>query len=138
MKQADEELFEDLIQASSILVTVTKNAATVLSEEFEDMVTGPAANVQAILDKCPEGGIAWDGTFNEDDVVEADWDTGYPDSQGLKLTHEPSGKSVVTTYPRGVSSIDKAVMYRVRSTALNTLQNIVTRYVVEQRKIGAL
>jgi hypothetical protein len=135
MEQTNEKLFEDLIRASRVLVTVTNNAATVLSEEFEDMVTGPAASVQAILDKCPEGGIAWDGTFNEDDVLEGEWKPGYLDEKGVKLSHKLSGKSVLMHYKSGSNKVD---IEETRSRAMNALQDMVERYVSEQRKIGAL
>jgi hypothetical protein len=130
----NDELFAELIKASRILVTVSKNAATVLSEEFEDMITGPAAAVEEILDKCPEGGIAWDGSFNEVDVEEGEWDTGYKDMYGLSLTHKPSQKSVQVSIANG----NQQQFDRAKSNSMSALRKMVRKHVEEQRKIGTM
>ena len=135
MNSTDEKLFDDLVAATRVLVTVTKNAATVLSEEFEDMVTGPCSVVEALLDKCPEGGMAWDGSFSEVDVVEKNLDAGYPGSKGIILTHNPSGKSIQMHY---MIDSDKKQIDRTRDQGMKALEGFVATYVDEQRKIGAL
>jgi hypothetical protein len=130
----NDELFAELIKASRVLVTVSKNAATVLSEEFEDMITGPAAAVEEILDKCPEGGIAWDGSFSEVDVEEGEWDTGHKGMYGLLLTHKPSQKAVQVSVPIGSQNeFDNA-----KRRGINALHNMVAKYVIRQREIGAM
>lgn len=93
--QDDQKLFHELIVASQTLVTVSRNAATVLSEEFENMITGPAAAVQSILDQCPQPDAAWDGVFREEDVIEENFTPDIPEDSlrdhsgvGVKLIHK--------------------------------------------------
>jgi hypothetical protein len=100
MTDEERKLFHELIVASRILVTVSRNAATVLSEEFEDMITGPASAVQSILDQCPQPDVAWDGVFREEDVTEELFtpEVGseyveYPYNSGVKLTHKQTQMS---------------------------------------------
>lgn len=135
--QSNEELFAELVAASRILVTVSKNAATVLSEEFEDMITGPAAAVEEILNKCPEGGIGWDGVFREDDVEESNDGTYYPapNMQGFSLTHKPSGKAVEFVIHKSASDKIRA---DIKASSMNALRSIVTKYVDRQREIGVM
>lgn len=89
-------LFKMLVERTRVLATVVDNAAVVLSEEFQDMVTGPLAAVQDVLKQCPDVS-AWDGRFAEDDIVievfrhEAQR-PGPPVS--VKVNHVPSGLSV--------------------------------------------
>ena len=65
MTEQIDPLFKLLIERTRILATVTDNAAAVLSEEFEDMVTGPLVAVKDVLAMCPDVG-AWDGSFSEE------------------------------------------------------------------------
>jgi hypothetical protein len=99
MLAGDEQLFHELIAASRVLVTVSRNAAVVLSEEFETMVTGPADVVDAILARCPEP-LTWDGTWRLEDTDELLFTPDIPGTEGtrvntgVKLTHRPTGESV--------------------------------------------
>lgn len=135
MNDKDQKLFAELIQSSRVLVTSCNIAAKVLSEEFEDMVKGPMANVKAVLDRCPEGGIAWDGSFNRSDVEITEFDVGVPSMQGLRLKHKFSGKSVEVSHPVGDSLARKN---NTINQAMDALQAMVIRYVDRQREIGAL
>jgi hypothetical protein len=89
-------LFKLLIERTRVLATVVDNAAEVLSEEFQDMVTGPLSQVNDVLAQCPDV-AAWDGSFSEDDITlevfrhEAQR-PGPPVS--AKVTHVPTGLSV--------------------------------------------
>jgi len=119
---SDKKLFHELIVASQTLVTVSRNAATVLSEEFEDMITGPAAAVQAILDQCPEPEEVWDGTFREEDVIEENFtpDAGaaYAESHansGVKLTHKQTQLSVESYQSPDVNMNRRRAMKALKS-----------------------
>ena len=113
----DRRLFHELIVASQTLVTVSRNAATVLSEEFEDMITGPASAVQAILDQCPPPDVAWDGVFREEDVIEENFtpDVGTDHVQshfnvGVKLIHKQTQMSVESYQSADVNENRKRAM----------------------------
>lgn len=135
MEKNYEQLFDELIQASRVLVTVAKNAATVLSEEFESMVLGPARNVEAILDQCPEGGITWDGTFSEKDVEENEFPVGVEGMKGMRLSHKQSEKKVEMSYP-SADSVERVAA--TRKIAMEALKGAVVNYVKRQREIGSL
>lgn len=98
----ERELFGQLIATAQVLCTVADNAATVLSEEFESMVTGPLSACQAVLDLCPaEASVNWDGTFRIQECDEELFTPDVPESirpgrinVGVKLTHRPTGLSV--------------------------------------------
>jgi hypothetical protein len=100
MEDEERKLFHELIVASRVLVTVSRNAAVVLSEEFESMITGPADNVDSILKRCPEADAAWDGVFRLEDVEEDLFTPDIPGTEGqrvnsgVKLTHRHTGMSV--------------------------------------------
>lgn len=101
MTPDEKRLFHELISAAQILVTVSTKAAVVLSEEFESMVTGPAAAVQDILNMCPQPVEAWDGEFRQEDCEEVRFTPDVPEeiragriNTGVKLTHRHSGLSV--------------------------------------------
>lgn len=97
--------FNSLIAASAILVTVCRNAATVLSEEFENMVTGPADVVAGILSSCPTPILdTWDGKFEIDACDEERFTPDLPYelragriNVGVKLMHRPTGQSVTAS-----------------------------------------
>jgi hypothetical protein len=98
MTTDNEKLFHELIIASQTLVTTSRNAAAVLSEEFESMISGPATAVQAILDQCPQPEAAWDGVFREEDVTEETFSPDIPEEirgehsgVGVRLMHKQTG-----------------------------------------------
>jgi hypothetical protein len=109
-----DPLFRQLIQRTRVLATVCDNAATVLSEEFEDMVLGPLAAVQEVLAQCPDV-TPWDGSFNEDDITvrvfrhEAQRVDIPPAS--VMVTHLPSGMSV-ESYSKSTREENEAVALR--------------------------
>jgi hypothetical protein len=82
-KKEIDPLFKMLIERTRTLVTVTDNAATVLSEEFEDMVTVPLVAVKDVLAMCPDV-AAWDGSFSEEDII----------IEGFRHDSQPPGPDV--------------------------------------------
>lgn len=92
----DDALFKLLVERTRVLVTVCDQAAVVLSEEFEDMVSGPLRNVQQVLDMIPSGG-PWDGTFRESDITVEYFKHethGDGEARAVRLTHAPTGLAV--------------------------------------------
>jgi hypothetical protein len=91
-----DPLFKMLIERTRTLVTVTDNAAAVLSEEFESMVTGPLVAVKDVLAMCPDV-AAWDGSFQEEDIIiegfRHDSQPPGPDV-GVRIRHVPTDLSV--------------------------------------------
>lgn len=135
MNDKNEKLFEELIAASRILVTTCNIAAKVLSEEFEASVTGPMESVKEILDRCPKGGISWDGSFHLEDLEESylktPTDEKYQRSAtGISIKHIPSGLSVESKSYDDISTN--------RMSAIRALQRRVAVHVVRQRQIGAM
>jgi hypothetical protein len=114
-------LFKLLVAQTRILVTVVDNAAEVLSEEFQDMVTQPLATVQDVLKQCPDASV-WDGSFREDDLIvevfrhEAQ-QPGPPVS--VKITHVPTEMSVESyskhTVVDNELAVRRALAERVRN-----------------------
>jgi protein subunit release factor A len=91
-----DPLFKLLIERTRILVAVCDNAAVVLSEEFQDMITQPMAAVNEVLKQCPDVG-AWDGSFSEDDIiVETFRHESQPDGppRSVRIRHVPTDMSV--------------------------------------------
>lgn len=122
----ERELFHQLIAASRVLVTTTNLAATVLSEEFESQVTGPASVVEAILDKCPLPDVVWDGEFRIEDCDEKLFTPDVPEeirsmriNTGVELTHRVTGASA-----RAYSSSE---VEQNRQRAARALKQIVER-----------
>lgn len=96
--QADERaLYRLLVERTKVLCIVCDNAATVLSEEFEDMVSGPLRNVQEILKLVPEEG-PWDGAWRLSDVnteyFRHDTHEKSPTLRGVRMRHMPTGLAV--------------------------------------------
>lgn len=96
----DEQLFAQLVPAAQTLVTVCNNAATVLSEEFEDMVSGPAQTVQQILSQINAQTYVWDHVFRLEECDIEHFTPDVPEDQkagrrdtGVKLIHRPTGLS---------------------------------------------
>jgi len=130
LKEEERKLFDELIVASRILVTVSKNAATVLSEEFEDMIAGPADAVEAILARCPSPDTAWDGIFREEDVEEQrftpDMGIDYVErftNSGVKVTHKQTQLSV-EAYQSEEYTVN-------RRRAMRALRRMVTEHVAK-------
>jgi hypothetical protein len=114
-------LFKLLVAQTRVLVTVVDNAAEVLSEEFQDMVTQPLATVQDVLKQCPDASV-WEGSFTEDDLIievfrhEAQ-QPGPPVS--VKITHVPTEMSVESyskhTVVDNELAVRRALAERVRN-----------------------
>ena len=114
-------VFKMLVERTRTLATVVDNAAEVLSEEFQDMVTGPLASVRDVLAMCPDV-KAWDGSFSEDDLIvevfrhEAQ-QPGPPVS--VKITHVPTDMSVESyskhTVVENELAVRRALAERVRN-----------------------
>lgn len=113
--------FKMLVERTRTLVTVVDNAAEVLSEEFQDMVTGPMVAVQDVLKTCPDV-TAWNGNFSEDDLVievfrhEAQIGT---EPVSVKITHVPTDMSVESYSKRSRAenelAVRRALAERVRN-----------------------
>lgn len=122
----DRELLDELVIASTTLVTVCKNAASVLSAEFEDMITGPTAVVEAILNRCQMPVTQWDGEFREEDC---DFVRYTPDvigvadrhEVGCRGTHRITGDSMAadqkSTFEENKGIVLRALGAKVRRTA---------------------
>ena len=126
--------FNNLIAASAVLVTVCRNAATVLSEEFENMVTGPADVVAGILSSCPTPILdTWDGMFEVEACDEERFTPEVPYELqagrrlvGVKLTHRPTGETVIAS---------SAPEYETnRSRAIRALKDRVERIGLQRRE----
>lgn len=94
MTDQERELFEQLVKASSQLVTVSMLAADVLSEEFDDLVRPSAEAVRAILAQCPQPEGEWDGTLRDEDIVETTSPAPAPQGESrviVELTHKITG-----------------------------------------------
>ena len=92
----NDALFKLLVERTRILCIVCNQAAEVLSEEFEDMVSGPLRNVQMVLDMIPLEG-PWDGTFRDSDItIEYFQHATHRDGEAraVRMTHVPSNLSV--------------------------------------------
>lgn len=98
-------LFEELIEASTVLATQADQASVVLDARFEQVVRAPIDNVRDVLKRCPAvGGAAWDGTFNIDAceikhfandryIVARSGEDDDPLAVGVRITHLPTGVS---------------------------------------------
>ena len=97
-KKELDPLFRLLIERTRVLVTVTDNAAEVLSEDFRDMVSGPLENVNLVLAQCPDV-AAWDGSFNEEDIIIETFrheSQQYGADVGVVIRHVPTGLSAMS------------------------------------------
>lgn len=91
-----DPLFKLLIERTRVLVTVCDNAAEVLSEEFQDMITQPMEAVNEILKQCPDVGV-WDGSFSDSDIiVEVFRHVTQPDGppRAIMIRHVPTDMSI--------------------------------------------
>jgi hypothetical protein len=123
----ERTLFEELIIASRALVTVSRNAATVLSEEYESMIIGPASAVEAILNRCPTPSEQWDGEFHEADCDIEYYTPDYP----AEMRQGRIGAAVKATHRRtklSVSAEQSADPDVNKTRALRTLQQRVQQY----------
>lgn len=124
MAQTERELLDELVLASTNLCTVADNAAVVLSEEFESMITGPLAAVQEVLKKCPKPSSFWDGEFR---IEDCDIEQYTPDAPpgvdrtgvGCRITHRHTGK-VVEAHQKPEFQLNK-------QTAQRALADLVRR-----------
>jgi hypothetical protein len=123
----ERQLFEALIVASQALVTVSRNAGTVLSEEYEDMISGPASVVEDVLNKCPSPTDQWDGQFREEDCDIEYYTPDYPaelrtgrEKAAVRATHRRTKLSVSTE-----QSADPQTN---KTRALRSLQQRVENY----------
>lgn len=94
MLDKDRELFDELIVAASKLATVSDNAAVILSEEYDDMVTPFVIQVRAILARCPQPLTQWDGELRDDDILVKWYSAPSPQGTkrvGVELEHSITG-----------------------------------------------
>lgn len=93
----DKELLTELAEHTRTLVQVCKTASTVLSEEFRDMITGPASIVEDVLAKIPSPS-SWDGSFRDEDFEVTPFRTDYQganeDPLGARVLHKPTDLAV--------------------------------------------
>jgi hypothetical protein len=123
----ERQLFNELIVAAQALLTVSRNAATVLSEEYESMITGPASVVEDVLNRCPAPTEAWDGEFREADCDIEYFTPDVPEEirkerirSGVKVTHRQTKLSV--------SAYQSADPERNYASAMRVLQQRVQSY----------
>jgi hypothetical protein len=125
----ERELFQQLISASTVMATVSRNAATVLSEEFEDMITGPLGVLEMVLQQCPQvGRVAWDGQFRIEDCLIEYYTPDVPEglrpfrlNTGVRATHKPTGTSAEMHQSDDVE-VNKARVIRYLRTRVEHLQ----------------
>jgi len=123
----ERELFESLIVASQALLTVSRNAATVLSEDYESMILGPASVVEDVLNRCPTPSDQWDGEFHEEDCDIKYYTPDYP----AEMRQGRIGAAVTVTHRRtklSVSAEQSADPEVNKTRALRTLQQRVQQY----------
>lgn len=92
--QVDDALYSDLITTANKLATVSDQAATILSEEFEDLVLPTVGEMRAVLAKCPAPTGAWDGTLKDEDIEESTFPSPAPQGEtrkGINLKHKITG-----------------------------------------------
>lgn len=125
MDDAHRQLFDRLIIAAGTLATVSDQAATVLSEEFESLVRPSIDNVRSILHECPTPMAAWDGvSFRDEDLDISIYKTGYEPVNvgpaGVKIVHLPTGI--------GRQSESKPSQIENREVAFKALRQAVASY----------
>lgn len=96
MADVTQETVDELVVAARKLAVATDNAATVLSEEFEGMVTDPLRELNAVLAKFPMASSAWDGEIREEDLeIEKYTPTvnasGSERERGVRIRHTITG-----------------------------------------------
>ncbi len=123
----NEELFHQLIAASSKLATVSELAADVLSEQFDTLVRPSVNDVRSILALCPQpANDDWDGELRDQDVLETTYEAPSPQGErrvGVSLRHKITGivrqsyTKPTTDENRAVArdSLEQAVQDRYRS-----------------------
>jgi hypothetical protein len=114
MKDEDYQIFKMLVSRTRVLATVCDNAAEVLSEEFQSMITGPLSAVNDVLRLCPEDVKEWTGDFSDDDLIvevfrHESQRFGPPCS--VKITHVPTDMSV-ESYSKQTTEENEAVVRR--------------------------
>jgi hypothetical protein len=121
----DRQLLMELAAASKTLVTVVDNAATtgIIESGYEDMLLGPAGVVKLILERCPGGQAAWDGTLDEREVREESIETAgdiryQSEPTGVRLKHLPTG-IVRESQSKGDYEDNKSVAWRALTEAVN-------------------
>lgn len=131
----ERQLFNELIVASQALLTVSRNAATVLSEEYESMITGPASVVEDVLNRCPTPTEAWNGEFREEDCDINYYTPDVPDElrqgrlgTGVRATHRQTKLSV--------SAYQSADRERNYASAMRVLQQRVQSYFQASNQTG--
>jgi hypothetical protein len=123
----ERELFEALIVASQALLTVSRNAATVLSEEYESLITGPASVVEDVLNRCPTPSERWDGTFSEADCDIEYYTPDYPAE--IRQGRQGSGVRAIHRQTKlSVSAYQSMDPEENKTRALRVLQQRVNDY----------
>jgi protein subunit release factor A len=130
----DDTLMKLLIERTRVLCTVCDQAATVLSEEFEDMVSGPLRSVQQVLAMLPTDDSApWDGTWRTTDVSVEYFrhETHAPGTpRAVRMTHRPTGM-VVETYQKELREDNEQLAQRA------LYDRVTRRWEAQQRAAGA-
>ena len=109
----EHELFRLLVERTRVLATVCDNAAVVLSEEFESMVSIPLSNVQEVLKMCPQY-EQWAGDFKDSDITVEYFrhdSQKYGPDQGVKMRHVPTDLGV-ESYSKGSREENEAIARR--------------------------
>ena len=126
-------LFRLLVGRTRMLAIVCDNAAEVLSEQFQDMITGPLSAVQEVLAQCPDV-MPWNGSFEDSDIIiehfmhHTQQAMGPP--QGVRLRHVPSDLSV-ESYSKLTAAENEAVARRALE------ERVRYKWMLEQQAIQA-
>lgn len=119
----DERLVGQLITAAGTLATVSDQASTLLSAEFETLVRPQVDAVRAILAQLPTAPEEWDGELYEKDLEttykSSPNDTTVTGKTGVHILHRPTGI--------GRESLSKASQLENREVALRALRRAVEK-----------
>lgn len=119
----DEHLVEQLIAAAGTLATVSDQASTLLSEEFETLVLPQVDAVRAILAQLPSEPAGWDGELHDEDLEitykRTPNDSIREDAKGVHILHKPTGI--------GRESLSKPSQSENMNVAYNALKGAVAK-----------
>jgi hypothetical protein len=118
----DEQLVGQLITAAGTLATVSDQASTLLSAEFETLVRPQVENVRAILAQLPTEPDKWDGELHDQDLLTTYKSSPHDTSNaktGVHILHKPTGI--------GRESLSKPSQLENRTVAYNALKGAVAK-----------
>jgi hypothetical protein len=135
MDEDTQKVFAELIVAASKLATVSDNAAVILSEEYDDMVTPFVIQVRAILARCPQPLTGWDGELRDDDIL-VKWYSA-PSPQGTKRVGVELEHSITGSLARAIRRRpQKKTIMSLAKRWRQQLRNVIALYRSRKNLMG--